>query len=84
MRGTEFIFDSVQMIQYKCHSIDFRRGGSYFDTPDWIKKKKATINPKNKDDKCLEYVVTVALNYEEIKWNQEQVSNIKSFVNKCK
>ena len=25
--------------------------------------------------------VTVALNYEEIKWNQERVSNIKPFIN---
>ena len=32
-----------------------------------LKKKKATINPKNTDDKCFQYVVTVALNYEEIK-----------------
>ena len=33
-----------------------------------IKNKKATINPINKkDDKCFQYAVTVALNYEEIK-----------------
>ena len=38
------------------------------------KRKKATINPKNEDDKCLQYVVTVALNYEEIKWNQNILS----------
>ena len=28
--------------------------------PDWIKNKKATINPINKkDNKCFQYVVTV-------------------------
>ena len=40
-------------------------GGSYIDSPDWIKKKKATINPKNTDDKCFLYSVKVALNYGE-------------------
>ena len=40
------------------------------------KKKKATINSKNADDKCFQYAVTVALNYQEIKWNSEKVSNI--------
>ena len=40
------------------------------------------MNPKN-EDKCFQYAVTVALSYEEIKWNPERVSNIKSFINKC-
>ena len=42
-------------------------GGSYIDSPDWIKNKKATINPINKQDKSFQYAVTVTLNYEEIK-----------------
>ena len=67
MIGSDFIFDSVQLMHYKCHKVNFRRGGSYIDYLDWIKKKKATINPKNKDEKCFQYAETVALNYEEIK-----------------
>ena len=46
------------------------------------KVKKATINPKNTDDKCFQYPVTIALNYREIKRNPERVSNIKPFINK--
>ena len=38
--------------------------------------------PKITDDKYFEYAVTVALNYGEIKWNPEKVSNIKLFTNK--
>ena len=34
-----------------------------YTTPDWIKKKKATINPKNTDDKFFQYAAAVALNY---------------------
>ena len=59
-------------------------GGSYIDSLDWIKKKKTTINPKNKDDKCLQYAAMVALNYEEFKWNPERVSYIKEFINEYK
>ena len=85
VEGSEFIFDLVQMMYYKCHKINFRRVGSYIDSPDWIKKNKATVNPKTKDDKCFQYAITVALNYEEIKWNTEKGSNIKIyFINKYK
>ena len=34
MRGSDFIFDSVQLMYYKCHKVNFRRGGSYIDSPD--------------------------------------------------
>ena len=54
MRGSEFTFDSVQPTYYKCYQLNFKRGGSNIDSPDWIKKKKATTNPKNKDDKCFQ------------------------------
>ena len=69
---------------YKCFRVNFRQDGSYINCPDWIKKKKEKINQKNKDYKCFQYAVTVALDYEEIKWNSERVPNIKSFTNKCK
>ena len=39
MKGSDFIFDSVQILYYKCHKVDFSRGGSYIDSPDWVKKK---------------------------------------------
>ena len=67
MEGSEFTFDLVQMLYCKCHKVNFRRCGSYIDSPGCIKKKKATINPKNKDAKCSQYGITAALNYEEIK-----------------
>ena len=44
MKGREFVFDYVQFLYYKCHKKKFSRGGSYIDSPDWIKNKKATIN----------------------------------------
>ena len=52
------------------------------DSPDWIKKKKETINPKNEDNKCFQYAITVALNYGETESHLERVSNIKPIINK--
>ena len=57
--------------------IIFKRGGSYRDYLDWIKNKKAIINPINKNDnKCFQYAVTVALNHEEI--GKKSPENLKN------
>ena len=72
MEGSEFVFDYVQLLYYKCHKIDPNHRGLYVDSPDWIKNKKKTMNPiSKKDNKCFQYAVTVALNYKEIKKDQE-------------
>ena len=83
MRGSEFVFDYVQLLYYKCHKINVTRGESYINSPYWIKNKKTTINPINKkDNKSFQYAVTVALNYEEIKKDLQRITKIKPFVNK--
>ena len=84
MKGSKFVFDYVQLLYYKCDKINPNFGGSYIDSPDWIKNKKATINPINKKyNKCFQYTVMVALNYEEIKKNLQKITKIKPFINKC-
>ena len=83
MRGSEFVFDYVQLLYYKCHKINLNCGGSYIDSPNWIKKKKATINLINKkDNKCFQYAVTVALNYKEIKKDPQRITKAKPFETK--
>ena len=67
MKRSNFIFDSVQLLYYKCYKINFNCGGLYIYSTNWTKRKKTTINPKNKDDKCLQYATTVAYIYGEIK-----------------
>ena len=79
MRGSDLIFDSVQLMCYKCHRVNFRHGDPYIDSPDQIRKKKKK-NPKITDDKCFQYAATVASNYEKLKWNPERISNIKPFI----
>ena len=50
------------------------------NSPNWLKNKKVTINPKNNDDKCFKYAVTVALTHEQIKKDPQRISNIKLFI----
>ena len=73
MRGITFGFNYVQLLNNKFHKINLNCGGSYIDSTDWIKNKKTTINPINKkDNKCFQYAVIVASNYEEIKKIQKE------------
>ena len=60
MRRNKVVFDSVDLIYYKCHKISLNRGGSYIDSPEWLKNKKATINSKNNDDKRFQYTIAAA------------------------
>ena len=81
MRGSDFVFDYVESWNYIFHKIDIKRSGSYIEAPKWIKNKKATINPQNKDDKCFQYAVTIALNYDRIEKHPERLNNVKPFIN---
>ena len=83
LRDSEFVFDNVQLLYYKCHKINLNCGGSYIDSSYWIKNKKAAINHvKKEDNKCFQYAVTVALNFEEIKKDPQRITKIKPFINK--
>ena len=73
MKGSDFVFDYFHLLYYNCYKINQNCGGSYIDSPDWIKNKKATMNLiKKKDNKFFQYTVTVALNYEEIKKTRKE------------
>ena len=82
MKESDFIFDSIQMLYYKCHKINFKHGGSYRESPDSTGNKKATINLENKDNRCFQYATTVALNLDKIEKDPQRVSNLKTFINK--
>ena len=50
MKGSDFAFDGVNSLYYDFNKTSINRGGSYIDSPQWLKNKKSTINPKNNDD----------------------------------
>ena len=82
MKGSDFEFDGFNFLYYDFNKTSINRGGSYIDSPEWLKDKKSTINPKNNDDKCFQYAVTLALNLDNIDNHPEIISKIKPFINK--
>ena len=74
MRGSEFLLDHVESLNYIFHKVDLKRSGSYIETPEWIKNKGATINSQNDDDKWFQYASTIALNYDEIEKHHQRVN----------
>ena len=49
-----------------CQNENFKRGGSYIDSSDWIKKDEATINPKNEDDKCFQFAERIQKEFQRL------------------
>ena len=74
MKESKFIFDSVNSLYYKLHKISLNRSGSYIDSPEWLKNKKVTTNPKNNDKECFQYALKVALHYQSIKKDPQRIS----------
>ena len=75
-KGSDFVFESVDLLVYHLHKISLKRGKSYIKSPEWVLNKRATINPKNEDNKCFQYSITVALNHQNIESHPERISNI--------
>ena len=63
MRGSEFEFDGINFFYYSFNKTSIYRGRTYIDSPKWLKNKKSTINPKNNDDKCFQYVCFYHVTY---------------------
>ena len=80
IRGSEFVYKSIDLLHYRLHKISLNRGGSYIASPKWLKNKKTTINPKNNDGKYFQYAITSALNYQNIKNNPQEIYNIIPYI----
>ena len=79
--GSDYEYDSVEVLGIRFHTIDLRRGSSYIKSPDWIKNKGATINPKNtKGNRCFLYAVVAALNHKKITHHPERINNLIPFI----
>ena len=67
IKESDFVFESLDRLDYKLHRVRLKRGGSYIKFPKWLEKKKATINPKNEnDDECFQWPIIFALHYNDI------------------
>ena len=71
--GSNFVFESVDLLSYHIHKTSLKRGNSYIKSPEWVANKKAIINSKNVDDRCFEYSVVAALRHKKIKSHPERI-----------
>ena len=63
VEGTGWTFKSV--VELVLYTVDYKPlggGSSYIELPSYLAKKKACVNMKNTDDKCLMYCVARAKN----------------------
>ena len=75
IKGSDFVFESVDLMDYKLHRVRLRKGGSCVKYPEQLANTKAIINQKKKDDECLRCSTISALNYNKI--FKKEFENIK-------
>ena len=50
MPENSFTLNKIMHLYINFHRLELTRGSSYIELPEWIKRKKAVINPQNKDE----------------------------------
>ena len=82
MKGSSYIFERIDLLEYHLHKKSLNRGSSYINSPEWLHNKGVTTNTKNtKDNNCFQYAITAALNYQNIGHHSERISKLKPFIN---
>ena len=59
MKGSDFIFNGINYLYYDLNRITISKGGSYIESPKWLKDKKCTINQKNTDNKLNPLLIII-------------------------
>ena len=58
MTGRKFVPSGIDLLYYHLQRMSLNRKGSpYMDSPEWLKNKKATINPKINNDTSFDVQV---------------------------
>ena len=79
--NSRFRFDEVLYLDINFHWLNLTRGSSCLPLCPWLAKKKAIINPNNDDNKCFKWAVIAALEFPNIKFHPERISNLTKFSN---
>ena len=57
---SRFVLNDVLCLDVNFHQLNLTRGSSYLPLPDFIAKRKAMINPQNRDEECFKWVIIAA------------------------
>ena len=74
LKNSNFLLKGVESITYSFIKIIIKF--TFAESPDWIRNKKCTINPQNKDNKCFQYSVIVSMHHKEAIINNLNWENI--------
>ena len=70
---SRFVLDEVLFTNVDFHQLNLTRGSSYLPLPDWLAKKKAVINQKNRDKECFKWAV--------IRGGKRSITTLKEYLN---
>ena len=70
-------FKEVEQLEIHTNEHNPVKGSSYIDLPKWINDKKAIINIKNRDEKCLLWYILRYL-YQRDR-DEERISDLKKY-----
>ena len=72
-----FVFDEFLYLDVNFHQLNLTRGSSYLPLPDWLARKKVTVNPHNDNEECFKWSVIAAENVG--MKDPQRVSNLRKF-----
>ena len=81
MPDNGFSLDKIMHLHINFQRLVLTRGSSYVEFSEWLKSKKAVINPQNKDEECFKWAVIAALHHEGIKHHPERISLLRPYEN---
>ena len=76
-----FVFYYIDKLYYSCHKVTLNCGRSHKDSPEWLKNKKAFIDPKTEYNKCFQNSAIIRLKYIEIPDYPERDKNTDKAIN---
>ena len=78
MERSNFSFKFENKLNISCEKAN----AIYIKSPDWLKYKNTTINPKNVNDRYFPYDFDHTQHYKKIKNYCERVLNMKPFIDR--
>ena len=73
--------DKIIHLYINFYRLALKRGRSYTELPEWLKSKKAVINPQKKDEECFKWATIASLYQEEIKKVHHSILKLRPFEN---
>ena len=79
---SQLLFNGINQIKIQISKSKKTRAGTYIKLPDLLKYKKAIVNIKNDDDKCIEWCLLAYKHYDELtSKSKNETRHYKKFYN---